>query len=155
MLFVLQLLFITLHHHLNGTIVNLIESTWKSPNMRNLSKNQCVAAPLPCRGGAGVGSVSYSLSGYYRPHPAQRAPLPLKGGEWLARQFEDYIDFLKWTHYWPRIARIYIFGHGLHGFMWWQNNNLVQIINGTRRYEDTKFFVLVKSSSFLRFFVFS
>ena len=55
------------------------------------------APPLPCRGGVGVGSVSYSLSGYYRPHPAQRAPLPLKGGEWLARQFEDYIDFLKWT----------------------------------------------------------
>jgi len=33
--------------------------------------------------------------------------------------------------------------------------DLVQRINGTRRYEDTKFFVLVKSSSFLRFFVFS
>ena len=69
----------------------------KVQTCRNLSKNQCVAAPLPCRGGAGVGLVSYSLSGYYRPHPAQRAPLPLKGGEWLARQFEDYIDFLKWT----------------------------------------------------------
>jgi len=27
-----------------------------------------------------VGSVSYSLSGYYRPHPAQRAPLPVRAG---------------------------------------------------------------------------
>ena len=24
----------------------------------------------------------------------------MKGGEWLARQFEDYIDFLKWTQEW-------------------------------------------------------
>ena len=58
------------------------------------------AQPLPSLVGVGVGSVSYSQSGHYRPHPAQRAPLPVRAGFKRgvpARQFEDYIDFLKWT----------------------------------------------------------
>ena len=43
-------------------------------------KKQRAAAPLPSRGGAGVGSVISCLRERYRPHPQ---PLPYKGGERL------------------------------------------------------------------------
>jgi len=42
-----------------------------------------MALPSLVGEGSGVGSVNSSLTRYYRPYPALRAPLPLKGGEWL------------------------------------------------------------------------
>ena len=42
-----------------------------------------MALPSLVGEGSGVGSVNSSLTRYYRPHPALRAPLPWMGGEWL------------------------------------------------------------------------
>ena len=57
------------------------------------------AAPLPCRGGAGVGSVYIPRRKSYRPHPQ---PLPYKGGEGLRIVLYGVCPcphFFKSTHY--------------------------------------------------------
>ena len=32
----------------------------------------------------------------------------MKGGEWLARQFEDYTDFFKWTHIYIIMYKVFL-----------------------------------------------
>ena len=65
--------------------------------MRNPRRNQCAAAPLPCRGGVG-GGVSIFLTDKILQTPT--LPLPLRGRGAAARSFEllfPFDDFLKWA----------------------------------------------------------
>ena len=70
--------------------------------MKGTVKKPCAAAPLPCRGGAGVGSVMFLIAAwllfdshkYTDPTPY---PSPTREGSWLRASFDGF-DFLKWTH---------------------------------------------------------